>query len=147
MDSNNLQEGEVVITEVGIQWASLVPHIILSFVTCGAWIIILIYVAICRSKTKLTLTNRRLIGKVGGLFSSDFLDLPLNKVSSVMIVNSLFGKILGYATVAVASSSGGYNYDYVKGGSEFRNAVNAQIEIFEENRIKKQAMEIVSATK
>ena len=147
MDSNNLQQGEVVIAEAGIQWASLVPHVILSFLTCGAWIIILIYVAICRSKTKLTLTNRRLIGKVGGLFSSDFLDVPLNKVSSVMIVNSLFGKILGYATVAVSSSSGACNYDYVKGGSEFRNAVNAQIEIFEENRIKKQAMEIASATK
>ena len=143
----NLQKNEVVIMETGIQWASLLPHIILLFPTFGFWLIVLAFVVICRSKTKLTLTNKRLIGKVGGLFSSDYLDVPLNKVSSVMVENSALGRILGYATVNVASSSGACSYDYVRGGNEFRNAVNNQIEIYEENRIKKQAEEMARAIK
>ena len=134
----NLQKDEVVISESGVQWASLLPHVLLTFMT-GIWIVVLIYVAICRSKTRLTLTNKRLVCKIGGLFTSDFLDVPLNKVSSVMVINSALGKILGYATINVASSSGACSYDYVKGGNEFRNAVNNQLNIYEEECIRKQA--------
>lgn len=134
------------VMEVGIQWISLLPHVILTLLT-GVWIVVLIYVAICRSKTKLTLTNKRLIGKVGGLFTSDFLDVPLNKISSVIVVNSLLGKILSYSSVKIASASGSCDYNYVKWGNEFRNTVNAQIEIYEEERIKKQATEMARAMK
>ena len=143
----NLQNGEVVISEATIQWASLVPHVILTLATMGVWIIVLIYFAICRRKTRLTLTNKRLIGKVGGLFSSNYLDVPLNKVSSIIIENSLLGRILGYATIKVASSSGACDYDFVKGGNEFRNAVNNQIAIYEEELVKKQAIEMAKAMK
>jgi uncharacterized membrane protein YdbT with pleckstrin-like domain len=142
---DNLQPGEVIINECGIQWASLVPHAVIAFFTMGIWLIPLIYFAVCRSKTHITLTNRRLFGKVGGFFSSDYLDVPLNKVSSIMLENSFMGKILGYATVKVASSSGSCNFDFVKGGREFRDSVNNQIEIYDQERIKKQAMEMAKA--
>lgn len=147
MSSNGLNQGEVVIMEGGIQWASLVPHIILSLLTAGLWLIVLIYIAIVRSKTKITLTNKRLVGKVGGLFSSDTLDVPLNKVTAVKVENSALGNILGYATMQVSSSSGVMDFDYVKGAKELRNAINNQVEVYEEEKIKQQAAAMAKAMK
>ncbi len=96
------------------------------------------------SKIELAITNKRVIGKVGVLNTSS-LDSPLNKIQNVSEKQKFWGKIFNYSTIVVTTAAGSYTYDCIKNGVQFKNAVMAQIEQYEEDRIKQQAAEMASA--
>lgn len=96
--------------------------------------------------TKLYFTNKRLLGKVG-LINTKVLDTPLNKINNVSIEQGLGGKLFGYGTIVVSSSSAQYNFKGIKNPEVFRSRLMEQIDKFDEDRIKKQAMEMAKAMK
>ena len=95
---------------------------------------------------ELGFTNKKVIGKYG-VISTKRLDTPLNKVDNVSVEQGLGGKIFGYGTVVVSSASNKFGFEYVKNPEIFRNKLMEQIEKFDEERIKKQAMEMAQSMK
>lgn len=89
---------------------------------------------------ELALTNKRLIGKIGVL-NTDAMDSPLNKIQNVAVTQTFGGKIFNYSLITVATASGSYNFDAIKNGNAFKNMITAQIDRYEEDRIKQQANE------
>ena len=51
------------------------------------------------------------------------------------------GKIFNYSLITVATASGSYKFDAIKNGNAFKNMITAQIDRYEEDRIKQQANE------
>ena len=95
---------------------------------------------------QLILTSKRLYGKTG-LIKTNTLDTPLNKVNTVSVSSGLFGKIFGYGTIHITSSSGSYKYPGISEPHIFRQALMEQIDRYDEERIKRQAAEMARAMK
>lgn len=141
---DNLGKDEALVTQGKVHWACLIPHILLFLVFIG---FLTIWGAVIRMfTTELALTNKRIYGKVG-LINTKTLDTPLNKVNTVSVSSGLFGKIFGYGTLHITSSSGEYLFKGIKSPDTFRNAIMTEIDRFDEARIKKQASEMASAIK
>lgn len=96
------------------------------------------------AKVELAITNKRIIGKVGVL-NTNSLDSPLNKIQNVSENQTFGGKIFNYSTIVITTAAGSYKYDCIKKGAEFKNAIMAQIDQYEEDRIKQQASEMAAA--
>lgn len=97
-------------------------------------------------KTELGLTNKKILGKYG-VINTKTMDSPIGKVNSVTVEQGLGGKIFGYAKIVISTSSGGYTFNYIKNADSFRSAVMEQIDIADEERIRKQAEQLASAIK
>lgn len=140
--SKNKQEN--IIYQTKVHWMSLVPHVLLMIVFIG--FVTIIPALIRFFTTELGITNKRVIGKVG-LINTKSLDSPLNKVNNVSVSSGLLGKIFGYGVVSVTTSSGSYLYKSVAHPEQFKEALLAQIDQYEEDRIKRQAQEMAYAMK
>ncbi len=141
---DNLGKNESLVTQAKVHWACLLPHIPLMFATIGLFTIL--FPLVRMFTTQLILTSRRIYGKVG-LINTKSLDTPLNKINTVSVESGLFGKIFGYGTLHISSSSGSYTFRGIKAPNVFRDAVMQEIDRFDEERIKKQAAEMASAMK
>lgn len=93
---------------------------------------------------ELAITNKRIVGKVGVLNTSA-LDAPLNKIQNVAVHQPFFGKIFNYGTVVIDTAAGKYTFEAIKRADAFKNMVLAQIDQYEEDRIKQQATEMANA--
>lgn len=93
---------------------------------------------------ELALTNKRLIGKTG-VVNTEAMDSMLNKVQNVKVTQSLGGKIFNYSDIVVTTAAGSYKFGAIKNGNQFKNMVTAQIDQFEEDRIKQQADEMAKS--
>lgn len=91
---------------------------------------------------RLYYTDKRVVGKVGTI-SIKTLDTPINKINNIYASNS----ILGFGTIRISSSSGEYIFRYVKNTNELKNGIMEEIEKYEQNKIKQQAMELAKAIK
>ena len=141
---DNLGKDETLVTQGKVHWACLIPHILLCVVLIG---FLTIWGAVIRMfTTELVLTNKRIYGKVG-LINTKTLDTPLNKINTISVSNGLFGKIFGYGTLHITSSSGEYLLKGIKSPNVFRDSVMSEIDRFDEARIKKQASEMAAAIK
>ena len=140
----NLGPGERVILAGKVHWACLIPSIILSLVIIG--IPSLIKNIIRMATTELGFTNKNFIGKTG-LINTKVMNSPLNKVQTVSVNQGLFGKIFGYGTVYVDSSSRSYVYANIARADNFRTSLLNAIEEYEQEKIKKSAQEMASALK
>ena len=105
--------------------------------------IILIPRIISIKTTELLLTNKKVFGKNGVLQTKELYS-PLNKINNIAIYQGLGGKIFKYATIVISTSSGGYKYNYIKNADELRSDVMQQIEISEEERIRRQAEQLAN---
>lgn len=141
---DNLSKGETLVTQAKVHWISLLPHILAMCIFIGLFTIWGAIIRICT--TDLILTNKRIYGKVG-LINTKTLDTPLNKVNTISVSNGLWGKIFGYGTIHITSSSGEYVLKSIKSPHVFRDAVMEEIDRFDECRIKKQAAEMAAAIK
>lgn len=94
------------------------------------------------SHTNISLTNSRLIGKTG-VINTKSMDSPLNKVNNVSVEQGLGGKIFNYSTLVISTSSGSYNFKYIKDADFFKSKVMEQIEICENERLKNQAAQLM----
>ena len=138
----NLSRNEELICKVKVHWASLIPHVALMFIIIG--FITIIKPLIGLFTTELGLTTKRLIGKVG-LINTKSMDAPLNKINNITIQSGLWGKIFGYGTIYVTTSSGSYYYKHVARPEIMRQAIMNQIDEYENDRIKQQAREMANA--
>lgn len=137
---NSLSKGEKVIFDSKVSKTCLVPHIILIMFIVG--IITIIKPLIAIATTKLCITNKKVIGKTG-LIKTKTLDAPLNKINNISVQQGLFAKMFDYGFVRVDTSSGNYSFAYIKDPNGFKSALLEQIDIFDEERIRKQAQILV----
>lgn len=87
---------------------------------------------------KLTLTDRRVYGKTG-IINTKSVDSPISKINSVSIEQGFWGKVFNYSTVLVSTSSGNYKFDFLKDAERFKEKTMEQIELYENDKLKKQA--------
>ena len=122
----------------------LLPHILLCFVLVGFITIWIPIIRLCT--TDLAFTNKRLTGKIG-LINIKSLDTPLNKINNISITQGLGGLIFGYGTLVISSSSAKYKFKGIKNPEEFKNKLIEEINKFDEDKMKQQAIEIARAMK
>lgn len=168
----NLGRGEEIISKGEVSWTAIIPDIVigglfilggifhifdifqgyvfygfLKFIidiTIAAIFILPPYLKI--KNTELGLTNKKILGKYG-VINTKTMDSPIGKVNSVTVEQGLGGKIFGYAKIVISTSSGGYKFNFIKNADSFRSAVMEQIDIAEEEKLRKQAEQLAGAMK
>lgn len=124
---------------VGFVFGLLNPFLIIGLI----WLVIR-YITF--SNTDLILTNRRVFGKCG-VISTVQMQSPLNKIDTVSYSNGLFGRLLGYGTVIISTTSSHFRFRYIRDGHTLYNDIFHQLEISENEMIEKQANAIAKAIK
>ena len=92
----------------------------------------------------LILTNKRVFGKCG-LISTTQMQSPLNKIDSVSYSNGLFGKIIGYGTVKIATTSSIFKFRFIRDGQTLYNDIFNQLEVSEIEKRDENAKAIADA--
>ena len=158
---SNLSKEEKIISKGEVSFLPIIPSAVICFIILifgisggfGGFIVALIIDAVIIlpkffgiKNTELGLTNKKVMGKYG-IINTKVMDSPLNKVNSVTVEQGLGGKIFGYGKIVISTSSGGYNFNYIKSADSFRSAVMEQIDIAEEEKLRKQAEQLAGAMK
>ena len=78
-----------------------------------------------------------------GLISTTQMQAPLNKIDSVSFQNGLIGKMIGYGTVEVATTSSKFKFRFIRDGQTFYNDIFNQLEISEAEKRVENAKVIV----
>ena len=92
----------------------------------------------------LILTNKRVFGKCG-LISTTQMQSPLSKIDSVSFTNGLVGKLIGYGTVEVATTSSHFKFRFIRDGQTFYNDIFNQLEISQKEKREDDAEAIANA--
>jgi len=81
-----------------------------------------------RNATEMAVTNRRVVIKTG-LAGRKTIEMLLNKVESIEVSETTFGRMLGYGTIVIIGTGGTSEpFHNVAHPLEFRNQVQQQIE-------------------
>jgi uncharacterized membrane protein YdbT with pleckstrin-like domain len=81
-----------------------------------------------RNATEMTVTNKRLVAKVG-VAARRTIELLLSRVESIGVEESMMGRMLGYGSVIVRGTGGTpESFDGIARPLEFRTQVQQQIE-------------------
>jgi hypothetical protein len=115
-------------SQTGIESGSL--HIMegggTALIVCGAIAILMGMVR--RNATEMAVTNRRVVIKTG-LASRKTIEMLLNKVESIEVSETAWGRMLGYGTIVVIGTGGTPEpFHKVAHPLEFRSQVQQQIE-------------------
>ena len=94
----------------------------------------------------MVITNKRVRGKTG-LINTNELDSPLNKINGVQVKQGLLGKMFNYGTISITTASTVFHFDMISEPNDFKTILNNQIEIYDEERIEKQAKKMAEAMK
>lgn len=70
---------------------------------------------------------------------------PLNKIDSVSFSNGPIGKLIGYGTVKIATTSSTFKFRFIRDGQTMYNDIFNQIEKSEDETRNKDAKAIVDA--
>lgn len=92
----------------------------------------------------LILTNKRVFGKCG-LISTTQMQSPLSKIDSVSFTNGLVGKLIGYGTVRISTTSSNYKFRFIADGQTFYNDIFNQLEISQKEKRSEDAKAIADA--
>jgi uncharacterized membrane protein YdbT with pleckstrin-like domain len=116
------------LSQTGIESGKL--HIMegvgVALLICGVAAILLGMVR--RNATEMAVTNRRVVIKTG-LTSRKTIEMLLNKVESIEVSETAFGRMLGYGTIVVIGTGGTPEpFHKVAHPLEFRSQVQQQIE-------------------
>lgn len=144
---SNLGKNEKIIKKVDKNGLALVPTWLGGILFFWLLLIPLIKAIVKTVQFKhseLAVTNKRIMGKVG-VVNTDALDAPLNKVQNVGVTQPFWGKIFNYSTITVSTAVNKYVFRFIKNGNQFKNIVVAQIDQYEEDRIKQQADEMAKS--
>ena len=99
---------------------------------------------IAYSSNDLILTNKRVFGKCGLIFTTQ-MQSPLNKIDSVSFTRGLFGKLIGYGTVRIATASTTFKFRFIREGESLYNDIFNQLEASEDEARNRDAKAIVDA--
>ncbi len=94
---NNLINGENVIYETKYHWK--------IFFTLSGLFTLFIAPALSRWSDEFVITNKRIICKTG-IISRRTLEMNLNKIESVNVDQSIFGRMFGYGTITIIGTGG-----------------------------------------
>lgn len=144
---NNLGKNEKIIKVADRNWLFLLTTWFKGILFCWLLLIPLIKAIIKTIQfynIELALTNKRLIGK-NGVVNTSAMDSPLNKIQNIKVTQSLWGKIFNFSKILVTTAAGSYYFEAIKNGNQFKNMVTAQIDQYEEDRIKQQADEMAKS--
>lgn len=109
--------------------------------------VILMYIGLFNiSNIELALTDKKIIGKYG-VIKIKTINMPIEYVTEISVEQNWFEKKFGYGTIIISTFSGNYNFDYIKNADSFRNAVVEQIDIAEEEKLRRQAEQLAGAMK
>ena len=144
---NNLGKNETIIKKADLNGLFLLSKWIVGILFF--WLLLIptikALVATVRFKNiELAITNKRLIGKVG-VANTQALDAPLNKIQNVSVSQGLWGKIFNFGTVRIDTAAGKFEFGAVKNADAFKGMIMAQIDQYEEDRVKQQAAEMANA--
>ena len=156
---SNLGRDEQIISKAEVNFATTLSDIIIGMIA-GAVVslfipimgivitiaIIILFSNLRKKNTELGLTNKKVMGKYG-LINTKIMDSPINKINSITVEQGLGGKIFGYGKIVISTSSGGYSFNFIKNADSFRSAVMEQIDLFDEERVRKQAEQLANAMK
>lgn len=78
----------------------------------------------------LILTNKRVFGKIG-LISTTQMQSPLNKIDSVSYSSGIIGRLIGYGTVQITTTSSKFKFRFIREGQTFYNDIFNQLEASE----------------
>ena len=95
--NNNLLRDEQVIYETTYHW--------MIFISFRGLLSLFILPALDRWSDEFVITNKRIVIKTG-LLSRRTLEMNLNKVETVNVDQSIFGRLLGYGNVTVIGTGG-----------------------------------------
>jgi len=124
-------------------WITLIPHVFfMPFFGIG---VITFIVALIRLLTTVVAFSDKKVMCKTGLINTHKMDSPLNQVNNVVVANGLLGKIFGYGKIVITTAAGTHAFKGIKAPEKFRKALSEQIQVFEDNRLKKQAEEIAKA--
>lgn len=143
----NLNKGEKVVKQAKLSPISLIVSWVGGILFF--WLIFIPTIKAIRNTvafflTELSVTNKRVIGKVG-IINTKSMDASLNKVQNVSVSSGLFGKIFNYGTVRISTAAGEFIFNNVSNPDEFKGTIMSQIDIFEEDRIQAQATQMANA--
>jgi uncharacterized membrane protein YdbT with pleckstrin-like domain len=97
-----------------------------ALLVCG--IVTILMGMVRRNATEMAVTNRRVVIKTG-LASRKTIEMLLNKVESIEVSETAFGRMLGYGTIVVIGTGGTPEpFHKVAHPLEFRSQVQQQIE-------------------
>ena len=94
---NNLIRDEAVVYETKYHWK--------IFFTLIGFFTLFIAPALKRWSDEFVITNKRVIIKTG-IFSRNTFEMNLNKIESVNVDQSIFGRMLGYGTITIIGTGG-----------------------------------------
>lgn len=94
----------------------------------------------------LAVTDKKIFGRIG-LIKTVEMNSPIHQIQNVKVSNGLLGKIFKYGTVNITTTSGVYDFKYIKNPNEFKNTVMAQISRSEEAKMDLHAQKIADAIK
>ncbi len=124
---SNLIKNERVVLKAKKSFIAVFPHFI-NFLT-----------------SELAITDKRVIGKVG-LIRTHSVTSSLNKIQNVTVSSGLIGKIFNYGTIKIETAgSEPVKFYGIKNPEAFKKAVFAQMELFDQERVKEQAMQMAAA--
>lgn len=144
---NNLGKNETIIKKADLNGLFLLSKWIVGILFF--WLLLIptikALVATVRFKNiELAITNKRLIGKVG-VANTQALDAPLNKIQNVSVSQGFWGKIFNFGTVRIDTAAGKFEFGAIKNADAFKGMIMAQIDQYEEDRVKQQAAEMANA--
>ncbi len=97
-------------------------------------LIVLLMGMVRRNATEAAVTTRRVVIKTG-LVSRKTIEMLLNKVESIEVRETAFGRMMGYGTIVVIGTGGTTEpFDQLAHALEFRSQVQQQIEKLPQGR-------------
>lgn len=95
---------------------------------------------------RLAITDKKVFGRVG-IIKTVEMNSPIHQIQNVSVSNGLLGKLFKYGTIVITTTTGIYNFKYVKNPDSFKNEVMAQITRTEESKMDLHAQKIADAIK
>ena len=144
---NNLGKNENIVKKAELNPLFLVTTWLFGILFSWLLLIPLIKAIIATIKfnnIELAITNKRIIGKIG-VFNTEALDAPLNKVQNVKVTQTFWGKVFNHGVVHISTAAGEYHFNAIKNADAFKRQIMAQIDQYEEDRVKQQAEEMAKS--
>lgn len=103
-----------------ISWLSIIPDFI-GFAFIVGLFTIWKKIGACIS-TKLEVTDNMVIGKTG-ILKTESMESPINKITSVKVNQSIFGKIFKYGDLFINTPSGDYSFHCLSNAEEIKKYI------------------------
>lgn len=121
--NGSLVQGEQVVYQAQLHWVMYVKHVFLMTFLVGFFTIL--WPLIRQWTTEMAVTNKRVIIKMG-LISRRTMELNLNRIESVQVDQTFYGRIFNYGTMVFIGSGGTREvFDRIAHPLEFRKAIQA----------------------